>query len=369
MNSIQALRPITRVFHLFGLSVPLSCNLNSNYLIKFYFLLHIGLRCAIFSYTLWANQLFLRNTDSIIMMSIDAFSICSVRLLEIVILIEAYAKVHEEKQLMDDLLEIDEIFLYQLNTDLKFNQLRWYALKRLTIWMCTFTLVSGCAVSTAYATPNFMHFLTYMPPYAYASLTYFQIIMWIDLVRYRLHVLNRLLLELNAKHSSAIELKRKRSDAASIHSKGTPSPKPPASLQFTTIIDVFGRNNGCTSAATQKCEQFSTFCDVYRRLWAQSQHINERFKFTTVLNIGNDFIAFVLNLYFVFVCILELKTHAHILASDFFRLPLSIFHIWMLSRACDKTVQESLKIGYELHSIKNVVENSKLSSAVSAENC
>lgn len=366
MNTTEVIWPITCAFHLFGLSVPSSCKL-TNYLIKFYFLAHIGLRCAIFSYTLWTNQLFLRSNESIIMMSIDTFSICSVRLLEIVILIEAFSKVHQEKQLMDNLLEIDEIIVYQLNTDLKYSQLRFAAIKRFTIWLCTYILVSGGCVVFAYYTPNFIYFLIYMPPYLTASLAYFQIIIWIDLIRYRLHVLNRLLRELNANHSSALEMKRKRSDAVSIHSKGTPSPRLPPPMQFATIIDVFGCSNGYTNTAAYKCEQFSIFCDVYRRLWAQTRQINERFKCTTVLNIGNDFIAFVLNLYFVFVCILQLKTHAHILVSDFLRLPLSIFHIWMLSRTCDKTVQESLKIGYELHSIKNVADNSKLSSNVSGK--
>lgn len=367
MDPIQALWPITAVLHVFGLSVPSSCKFN-NYLTKFYFLLFIGLRCGIFAYTLWRNQLFLRSNESVIMMVIDIFSICNVRLLEIIILIEAFSRVRQEKQLMDDFLEIDEIFSSQLNADLKYNQLRRSVLKRFTIWMCTFIFVSGCAVLFAYHTPNFMYFLTYMPPYFTASLTYFQIIMWIDLIRYRLHALNRLLYELNTNQTSTIEIKRKRSDAISIYSKGTPSPKPPPPppLICATIIDIFGQNNECyTSTAAYKCEQFTIFCDLYRRLWAQTQRINERFKCTMVLNIGNDFISFVLNLYLVFVCILELKTHAHVLVSDFFRLPLSIFHIWMLSRACDKTVQESLKIGYELHNIKNVAENSKLSSNVS----
>lgn len=365
MDPIKAVWPVTSALHFLGLSVPSSGKLN-NYLVKLYFLLLIALRCGVFLYTLWTNQLFLRDNESVVMATIDIFSICSVRLLEIVILIEAFSKVHQEQQLMDNFVEIDDIFLYQLNTDMKYSQLRRTAIKRFSTWTGTYLLISGCAVLSAIRTPNFMYFLTWMPPYLTASLTYFQIILWIDLIRYRLHVLNRLLSELNAKHSSAIEMKRKSSDALSTHSKGTPSPKPPpSSLQFATIIDVFGNNNnGCTNTADYKCEQFSVFCDLYRRLWAQTQRVNERFTFATVLNIGNDFVAFVLNLYFVFVCILELETHATILMSDFLRLPLSIFHIWMLSRTCDRAIQESLKIGHELHS-KNVTDNSKLSSSVS----
>lgn len=364
MDSMKALLPITRVFHLFGLSVAVStsCKFNT-YLIRFYFLLLIALRCGIFGYTLWTNQLFLRNPESSINTVIDIFSICSVRLLEIVILIEAILRACEEKKLMENFLEIDDIFLYRLNIDLKCSRLRQSIIKRFTIWVCTFTFVSGCAVLLAYNTPNFLLFLTYMPPYFTASLAYFQIIMWADLIRYRLHILNGLLSELNNNHfSTAIEMKRKKSEEISIRSKGTPSPLP---LQFSTIIDVFG-NSGCTiTDIIYESERFATFCDLYRRLWAQTHRINERFTCSLVLNIGNEFVSFVLNLYYVFVCIFELDTHAKILPSDFLRLPVSIFHIWMLSRTCHKTIQESLKIGYELHSIQNVAENSKLSSNVS----
>lgn len=355
MDAIEALQPVNCVFHIFGLSVmpsrqqskfPCGCFL------KCYSLLLNAIRIGIFAASLSTRTFFVRSRSHKMYATIDIILVCSVRLLEIINSVEGLFKGHQEKELVKNFMEIDRILLHRFNIDLKSHELRPSAIKRLIIWFCTIALtLGGNLVLTQNIHDMFFFYLTYIPPLITASLTYFQIIIWADLIRYRLHVVNRLISDLNHGHIEIDQTIRKL--------KGI-------SRQLC-ISDLFGtaNDNFDTPYDGHIFERIRIICDLHRRLWIQTNLVNERFKCSMVLNIGNEFVSLVSNLYFTFMFLKDQLSLSFVRAAVYFLNSIvHIFHISMLSRTCHNASNEAANIAYGIHNNKYVSKNMRLSSFV-----
>lgn len=360
MNTVAALRPVTRAFQLFGLSVTAPCkfkNIPSNRIIKCYSFLLIVLRITIFVYSLAMNQFFIRAEGFVrgFTWTIDITLMCGIRLLEIIILVEAFVKIRQEKQFMQNFLEIDNIFVHHFNIDLKPNDLKLSTIKRLIIWVCTFVTIVGVNLCLAYThTSLLLYYAIYAISFSTASLTYFQIITWADLIRYRLHIINRVINDLNNEQNKIMLQKSESDDIVyNIHSDRKTNGVHNNDNSVDTIYEA------------NVFKQFSIICDLYDRLWIQTNLINERFKCSMILNIGNDFVLLVSNIYFFFDC---LRYHPCTFATTvifFMSTILNIFHVAMLSRTCHHTSDEATLIAHGIHKNSMVINNKKFSSFVS----
>lgn len=358
MDAIEALQPVSYVFHLFGLSVmpssrrakfPLGC------ILKFYTVLLNAARIGILAMTLIKSLFYVRSQTHKMYATIDIILVCGVRLLEIINSIEGLFKGHQEKELMKNFMEIDKILMHRFNVDLRSHELRPSAIKRFIVWFCTIAFaLGGNLVLTHFFGEHHMclFYLTYIPPLITVSLTYLQIIIWADLIRYRLHVVNRLIGELNHDHIEVDQTIRKL--------KGI-------SRQLC-ISDLFGSANGHfdTPYDAHIFERIRIICDLHRRLWIQTNLVNERFKCSMVLNIGNEFVSLVSNLYFTFMFLKDPKTFSPVMAAIYFLNSIvHIFHISMLSKTCHHASNEAANIAYGIHNNKYVSKNMRLSSFVS----
>lgn len=358
MNAIEALRPVTCVFQIIGLSVGAFCefkNIPFECVIKCYSILLIVIRFSSFCYFSIKYKFFV-DTDINQMnlaMAINVVQICSMHFLEMAILIEAFVKAHQEEKLTRNLLEIDSILINQFNIDLKTSELRRSEIKRLFTWICIFAFISGFYLQILYYTEHFGYSLSYIPSLFTASLTYFQIIIWVDLIRYRLHILNRLIRDQDCQEI----MKKSKTDRL----KDIP-------LQIVVNHDDQSRNdksNYDKNYDEQIFEHFWIFDDLYHRLWIQTDLVNKRYKFSLVLNIGNDFILLVSQLYFVVKGLIKFQScpffKMHILESI-----MHVLHLVILSRAGQHLTDESLQIAYGIHRNKRSRINTKLSSFVRA---
>lgn len=303
---------------------------------KCYSFLLIALRITIFVYELLTHQLFIRETVLVNGLStiFNNALLCGTRLLEITILIEALFKIRQEKKLMQNFVEIDNTLKRHFNIDLKPNELRRSTIKRLIIWTCIFVAIVGGNLYLAYAEAYlFYYYLIYILPFATESLTHFQIITWADLVRYRLHTINRFINNLNKEYRCKVV--HKKSNA--VHSN-----------YEAHIFDRFGM-----------------ICDLYDRLWIQTNLINERFKYSMVLNIGNDFVFLVSNIYFTFDILRNHPGCFAPIAIFFVSTILNIFHLIMLSRACHNTSDEAVRIAHAIHRNGLAIHNKKFNLFVS----
>lgn len=353
MDAIAALQPVTRVFQLFGLSVvsPFQrAKFSTGWIIKVYSLLLTALRIGIIVSTLLTQVFFVRRRSNKDFESIDIILVYGVRFLEIANSIEAFFKVDQEKQLIKNFMEIDKILMNRFNIDLKSSELKSSALKRLLIWFCTFASTLGGSlvlILIQNGKQEFLFYLTYMQPFWTVSLTYFQIIIWADLIRYRLHIVNRLICDLNNYDQNEIDKTKRK-------------PMIPQQ-QRLCISDLFESEFGhfYTAYDARLFYRIRKFCDLHRRLWIQTNLVNERFKCSMVLNIGNELIALVSNLYFTFICLtrdcLTTSTAAYFMTSI-----IHILHVSMLSRTCHHATNEASNIAYGLHNNKCISSNARL---------
>lgn len=355
MNAIEAIQPVTTVFQLFGLSVATSLHpskLPYHWILKCYSVLLNAIRIAILATTIVTHMFCVRNRAHDMYATIDTILVCGIRLLEIVNSTEAFFKIRHETKMEENLIEIDNILIHRFNIDLKPTELRPSAIKRLIIWLCivVFTL-GGNLVLTQNQSDPFHFYLTYIPPFITTSLTFLQIIIWADLIRHRLHVVNRLINDLN-QHNNKV-------DKTINHLKSI-------SRQLC-VNDLFGCSNGHIDASYDAgiFDQICIICDLHRRLWIQTNLVNERFKCSMVLNIGNDFVSLVSNLYFTFVCLKDQRSLSLIMTAVYFMNGmLHIFHISMLSRKCHHASIEAANIAYGIHNNQYVSKSIRLSSFV-----
>lgn len=356
MDAIEALQPVTNVLKIFGLSIVPSFQrkkFSFAWHIKCYSLLLTTFRTCIFVLALLTQMFYVRCRFRDMYATIDIILLCGVRLIEITNATEAFLKVRHEKQLIRNFIEIDNILMNRFNIQLKSNELRLSAIKRLIVWFCAigFTL-GGDLVLSQNKSYMFFFYLTYIPPFVTASLSYFQIIIWADLIRYRLHVVNRLLHDLN--HSNHNEI------IGSIFKLNGIS-------QSLCISDLFGSLNGHFDSAydARIFDHISIICNLYRRLWIQTNLVNERFKCSMVLNIGNDFVSLVSNLYFTIMCLKDHQSCTLTVAAVYFMNSIiHIFHVTMLSKTCHHATNEASNIAYGIHDNKHVSKNKRLSSFV-----
>lgn len=357
MNTIEALRPVTRLFQLFALSSTQLCALKCislQRLIKHYPLLLIAIRLIIFCYI--STKYELSPTEDKIHSFMDVVAISIAYFLEIIILIEVFAKTSQEEAFMENFLEIDNILTQHFGINLKMNKLRTSTVKQLIIWIWIVAIDSSYRLLKRYNTQYFGQELIWTLSFFTASLTYFQITVWADLIRYRLRIVARLIHELGCDqidHSENIEDNILQKTAAS------------ESGSHINCLDRIESANGSNSEidGAQIFDQFCVLCNLYIRLWTQTNLLNERFKFSMVLSIANDFGYLVFQLYFIFICLQKFAT-CDLLTTDFSLCIVNIFHLIMLSVAGQNMANEAAQIAYAIHRNKSMRSTAELSSFV-----
>lgn len=357
MNIIEALRPVIRIFQMFGLSAAQFCTFKyipfHRIIIKYYFFLLIATRFSIFCYI--SMKYHLSPTEDKVHSVIDVVSIASAHWLEIVILLEAFIKSHQDEAFMANFLQIDNLLIQHFGIDLKMNKLRISVVKRLAIWISIIGIDSCYRLLKRCNTQYFGQELIWTLAFLSASLSYFQITIWADLIRYRLRLVTRLIYELKCEQNQKIE--HDKTSHKSNESNGQ--------IFVMTCYDRIENANENNDAIgdTHIFNQLCILCDLYSRLWMQANRLNERFNFSMVLNIGNDFGYLVFQLYFVFICLRKLAT-CDFLTTDFSVCVVNIFHLSMLSRAGQNMADEAVKIAYAIHRNKSIRCSAKLSSFV-----
>lgn len=335
MSTVEALAPVARVLHLFGLS-PVQCSTIKftplQRVIKYYFLLLIAIRFSLYCYMYRKYEL-LETTK--LSLFIDKFTLNAIHVLEMSILIEAFVKARQEKKFMEYCLEIDRILMHHFKIDLKSNDLRKSKIQLLIIWICIIVLFCGFNLLIFFDAPYFPHLIKWSISFCTTSLNYFQIIVWVDLIRYRLRIVNRLTSEL--KYSE----------------------------RCMPYVDRIDDTNECSNAIDDAdiLDQLGRLSDLYNRLWIQTNLLNERFKFTIVLNIGYSFTCLVAQLYFTCLDV-KLSLSNGFLEIDIVSCIMHTFQLSMLCKASQSMANEALRIARTVHRIKFFTSSVKLSSFV-----
>lgn len=324
MNTIEALQLFISVLQFFGLSATRFSAfkfISIHRIIKYYSLLLIAARvcCALMFCHMPPNRKFDLYVDII---STDFTLFC-----DISALIEAFAKARLEEKFMENCLEIDNILIQHFGIDLKMNELRKSTVKRLLIWICLTGTLSIWLLVRHYNFKYFSYALIGILATFTLTLAFFQIITLTDLIRYRLHVLIRLINQLKYDHQ------REEIDA---------------------------------NDDSQHFDEICILYDLYNRLWKQSNRLNERYKYTMLLSIANNFVRLVGVLYFCFKCWKKPK-ECGFSSSAIMSCLMNVFRLSMISTAGQNVVDESRKVAYALHRNGFIRSSIKLNSFVRCE--
>lgn len=197
------------------------------------------------------------------------------------------------------------------------------------VWLSAIGIIIGSLLFTHYHTQYYRHALIGTLSILTVSLTYFQIITWANLIQSRLNVVNRLIngLQYNYREQIAWQSFNDTSIAA-IENVADVSNSP---VDDTFIFDTF-----------------RMFRDLCNRLWMQTNTLNERFKFSMVLIITNDFVHLVGLLYHIFICLAK-NEKCEYLDFDILVCILNLFNLTIISRAGQNMANESLQITCALH--------------------
>lgn len=361
MNIIEGMRPLLGVLQLFGLSVtqfPTFKYISLHRVIKCYSLLFIAIRFIVFCYISVEYQILYLDDDKLHSI-IDMVILISAQTLQVSILFEAFVKARQERTFLENFLEIDDIFMNHFNVDLKISKQRNSAIKLLVIWLCIITVDSALSLVSNYNTTYFPFEIITVLSFFTATFTYFQIVTWTDLIRYRLCIVKRLINELIYDHNEKIKNheSEKLKNPHNAH-------ETKESEQTTCVNRIETANESNNVDDTLVFDQFCILCDLYNRLWTQTNVLNERFRFSMVLNIGNDFAYLVALLYFIFMCLRNFTT-CEFFVPDFSRCILNLFHLSMLNRAGQNMADEALQIAHAIHRNKIIRSSPKLNTFVS----
>lgn len=335
MNTIEALQPVTSVFQLFGLSVThfSSPKIPTPFqrILKIYSLLLIAIRITVFCYITMKFQLDMSSELNLI---INKVIFDSVHFIEISILVEAFVKARQEETFMENFVEIDNTLKQHFNVDLKLSKLRKATIKQLFVWLCVVELYSCFRSFAHFINQYFPHVIIGSLSFLTASLTLFQIITWTDLIRYRLRIVHRLMTELKYDQSEQIAHSIETANGCNI---------------ATDDAHIFG--------------QLSILCDLYKRLWMQTNQLNERFKFSMVFNIAYYFTYLVTHFYYIFLCFRNIET-CEFLATDIAACIVYMLNLSMLCKAGQNVADEALQVAYAIHRNKFIRCSTKLNSFV-----
>lgn len=354
MSVIEAIEPVTHVFQLFGLSVvqfstfknsPIRCVINH------YPLLLIAIRFSLFCYVSIKYQL--TTDDDNFISAINVIIIISAHLLEIVILIETFVKACAEQMFMENFQKIDDILFQNFGVDLKFNKSRKSVVKRLVIWICIVGIESSYHLLMHSNAHYFPHELICTLSFFTASLMYFQIITWTDLIGYRLRIVIRLINELKFTHNEENIRKKLLHEGDASYWQMIRNNRIGNTSETNDIVDD-----------THIFDQLCLLCDLYNRLWTQTNLLNERFKFSMVLSIGTDFAYLILQLYFIFMCFRKFEA-CDFFPTDFSLCVINILRLSMLSRAGQIVTDDAIQIAFAIHRNKITKSNTKISLFVS----
>lgn len=344
MNAIEALRPVTRVLQLFGLSAMPPCEQIKSILfkriIKCYSILLFTLRIAVFFSISMESGYYFQTDFHKIGYLVSKTQLYSIFMLEIIILVEALVKAHKEKQFMKNLTEIDGILMHHFDIDLKMKELKRAAVKQLMIWICVIGVISVRFIVSQYNTKAYFQCLTYSISIFTTSLTYYQIILWTALVRCRLHTLNRLISKLNIEQFQRTQ-----------------------SSSMNTLRCESAHSNFDPAYEAHILNQFDIIYDLYNRMWTLTNLINIRFKYSMILHIGADFVFAVANAYFTFLCLTKYSS-CDLFALNVTGIIASIFYVSSLSIAGQSMSNEALQIAFEIHRNRHARKDIGLSSFV-----
>lgn len=219
----------------------------------------------------------------------DIISMALIRFTAIVIMIESWLKRGHQIEFLTKVEEIDLILRTNLMIDLKYELRQKLHIRKLFVWIGTQLSLELAMLTTAFLVemPTLrMYWLLYTIPLFICMTRYQQFISYVDLLHDRFKALNKHVETLTlSKHRNQNILSSSNDPTNPLHYKN-------AHAQMLHFRDV---------EAFLIYNKLKHLQKVYRALLEATEMLNRLFRWSILLNMGNDFFNVTINLYWVIV--------------------------------------------------------------------
>lgn len=327
-NLVFSSLPSIRVFQILGLlpfSVTKKHELRSTTKFRFVSLLQSAVALLGIIGTSCNFSFYVRGENTGVGNTVDFLQILLIRLAHLLMLCEAFIHRNALKSFFDNLHEVDRLMM-KVDVIINYKNQRFWNYFRVLLAATFYVGMMALGVTTVilrdYGEPMFSfyvsYWMAYFLPYLFSCTRYFQLVCCIWAIKQRFDLLNERL----SKTELTAGKKKKKLKIVS--------------LQLHNELNFFGHMRPQTDF-----DDLILFRKVYDKLYRSSLVVNYSFGLSTLMNLGNDFLAITLNAYFIFLTVQNAFSIRHvlrILQSIFWCFPHCV-NIFAISAASHFTIQ------------------------------
>ena len=325
MSLVKGILPIIRAFQVLG-HAPFGINVKTWQPIpsKTFSIWSVGLFAISLARFLYGFR-FAVIVQAPIESIVGIITLASLRFIGLIFLMEAFVKRAKHIQILNKLIAIDAIFLNQLNVPIRYNiEKRQTVGFMLTVVSLVLMIIVPSAI-IVFSGQNEMpleFWIACQPAFLWSTISYVQTIIYVKLVQFRFSLLNKQLNRLIALNANGDTIQHFLDKELMINRR----------IQLDDV------------------EKLMILRRIYHQLWEVSNLINECFKWSLPVNIANDFLSLVTNLYWIFLWIIDASnTRAAYAVTKILWTIVNCMNVCLLAHNCHSAVLESDATAYILH--------------------
>lgn len=307
----------------------------------------IVLRGIVLLYTAIVCKFFISDFRAGITPTILSVMIGCVRSLELLIHLEAFSHRERHIQFLSKMNRVDWMLTQKLSVDMKYKKVKRDDYCVAVVWILFhFCMMFVVLQSTARNFNMMMISILYFQSFIGMSMHYFQVILYVQMLQYRLSLLNEILDRMSAYRATnfqVIDIRICQVVSQELGLRG----------HLTAAFDA--------SSAEHVLNQMVLVREVYHELWELAESVNQLFKFSLPVSIGTDFVSMLSTIYWLFMHILvsigkaDQAEHLSGVACLAWA-SINGVHIFYLSKCCHNTQTKAQTIAIALHKVQiNVV--------------
>lgn len=291
MLLIKALMPLIHTLQLVGFTTFEITRKNSFYAYNISVILSLLFILSVIVYRLINTELLQMTHFNSAVNNVNLIQLNLFRFAHLLIVIESLLKQKRQKLFFDQLRHVDRMLLQKYTIEIDYRSLRRYTTIQLIsfglVYVFCLTSIIGYRILVqrhSFTIWQFIGWFYNMVPFMLTSLRYFQIIVWMGLLRTRFGHLNSILEHIDFNGWLVTGIK----------------PKPEIRNEILLVTE-YGRKDRRSVRRRTALDQLVIVRELYDRLWDLTQLINDCFGWSLLINTANDFVSVTSNCYLIFL--------------------------------------------------------------------
>lgn len=290
MLLIKALKPLIHTLQLVGFTTFEITRENSFYMYNITVIVSLLVTLSVIVYRLINTELLKMTHFNSAVSNVNLIQLNLFRFAHLLIVIESLLKQKRQKLFFDQLRHVDQMLLQKYQIEIDYRSLRRHTTIRLIgfalVYLFCLTSIIGYRILVQQHSLTIWQFIGFgynLIPFMLTSLRYFQIIVFMGLLRTRFGHLNSILEHIDFNGLLVTGIKPK-----------------PEIRNAILLVAEYGQK-GHRQMRRTALDQLVIVRELYDRLWDLTQLINDCFGWSLLINTANDFISVTSNCYLIFL--------------------------------------------------------------------